>query len=273
MLSAFQRIVRAARRIAAAAPLDPVEAVHEYRKSIRRARSVVALLRPALGRAAARGTVEHLRSAFRETSALRDDHVLLATLNGLAGDDPALLAEAAALGSRMADAGERNDVDVLRSSAAHLRPLPAALEVVLPPDFSTSALEKGLARSYRRTRQALDRAVETRNETDFHEWRKREKELRYQVELLASGGSKPLKRREKSLGELARELGEVTDLMLLRRALEPFVRPGEAGGGDALLQRARSVARERAEQLLARGSELFADTPRSFALQVLAERG
>jgi CHAD domain-containing protein len=274
MIAAFRRIVATARRIASAAASNPEEAVHEYRKSVRRARAVVALLRPALGGGAARGMVAHLRTAFGETSALRDDHVLFATLNGIAGDDAALFVEAAEFAARAAHAKDApNPAKVLRRAAVSLKPLPAALEVVLPLDFSTPDLERGLARSYRRTRQALERALESRDEADFHEWRKREKELRYQLELLASGGSKPLKRREKALGDLAQELGAVTDLNVLRRELEASAGPGEPGGSERLVERARAIAREKAEVLLTRGSELFADNPHDFALKVLAERG
>jgi CHAD domain-containing protein len=274
MLAAFRRIIATSRRIANAAAQNPEEAVHEYRKSVRRARAIVALLRPALGRAAARGMVEHLRSAFRETSVLRDNDVLFSTMNGLAGDDPVLFVEAAEFAARLGEGKEKpNPAKVLRRAALHLKPLPAALEVTLPPEYSTPDLEEGLARSYRRTREALDRAIQTREDADFHDWRKREKELRYQLELLTFGGSRALKRREKVLGELARELGEVTDLAVLRRELEEHAGPGEPGHSEQLIDRARALGRQRADLLLSRGPELFSETPRAFARQVLAERG
>ena len=47
LLSAFSGILLVARRHATAASVDPKRALHDFRKSIRRARSVVALLRPA----------------------------------------------------------------------------------------------------------------------------------------------------------------------------------------------------------------------------------
>jgi CHAD domain-containing protein len=274
MLASFKSIVLAARRIASAAAENPEEAVHEYRKSVRRARSLLALLRPALGRTTTNGMVEQLRGAFRETSLLRDRDVLFATLNGLAGDDPVLFVEAAEFAARVGEEkGGPNPAKVLRRSAVHLKPLPAALEVTLPREYSTPDLERGLARSYRRTRQALERAIETRAEADFHDWRKRVKELRYQVELLSSAGSRELRRRERALGELAKELGSVTDLTVLCSRLEaPAAAPG-AGGSEKLVEKTRALARERADALLTRGAETFAEIPRTFALQVLAERG
>jgi hypothetical protein len=40
-----------------------------------------------------------------------------------------------------------------------------------------------------------------------------------------------------------------------------------------LLERGRELVRQRADALLSRGTELFAEAPRDFALRVLAERG
>jgi CHAD domain-containing protein len=276
ILSAFAGVIRAARRIAASSEENPEQAVHEYRKSIRRARSVLALLRPSLGRTATRGMTEELKRAFRDTGLLRDRDVLVATLSGLAGDDPVLFVEAAEFAARLSEGPDRpTPAKTLRGAAPILKLLPAALEVTLPRDYSTPDLERGLTRSFRRTRQSLTRAVETRADADFHEWRKRVKDLRYQVELLASSGSRLLKRREKALGELARELGGVTDLSVLCRELEALSLPAPApeGQGVRLLERGRELVRQRADALLSRGTELFAEAPRDFALRVLAERG
>jgi len=274
ILSAFIGVVRAARRIAAWAEENPEQAVHEYRKSIRRARSVLALLRPSLGRTATRGMTEELRRAFRDTGLLRDRDVLFATLSGLAGEDPVLFVEAAEFAARLSEGPDRPaPAKTLRGAAAILKAVPSALEVTLPRDYSTPDLERGLTRTFRRTRQSLARAVETKSDVDFHEWRKRVKELRYQVELLASSGSRALKRREKALGELARELGGITDLSVLCRELEALIQPAPDGQGPKLLAKGRELVRHRSDEMLSRGAELFADSPRDFALRILAERG
>src|SRR5262249_40131154 len=201
VLSAFKGAVLAARRIASAAEENPEEAVHEYRKSIRRARSLLALLKPSLGHTASRGIVEQLRTSFRETNVLRDRDVLFGVLSDIAGDDPAMFVDAAELTARLAQGkGGARPAKVVRRSVPIPKPLPPALEVTLPREFSTPDLERGLVRSYRRTKGSLERAVETRSDADFHDWRKRVKELRYQIELLASTGSRELKRRGKALG-------------------------------------------------------------------------
>ena len=68
VLLAFARTLRYARAVARRAPEEPEESVHEYRKSIRRARAVVSLLRPALGKKTAGGWLRQLPSAIQPVS-------------------------------------------------------------------------------------------------------------------------------------------------------------------------------------------------------------
>ena len=274
LLAAFSGVLLAARRFAAGASAEPQRAVHDFRKSIRRARSVVALLRPALGRTAARGLTEELRRAFRETGDLRDGDVLTATLAGLSGEDPELFVEAAEIAARLGAKPLKAGPDsVLKKAIPILRRLPAALEVTLPREYSTPDLEEGVARGYQRAQRAWVEACKSRTDEDFHEWRKRVKELRYQLELLASTGSPSLKTREKPLGAFARELGEVTDLSMLCCEIEALEEPAGPRVGERLLERARALVRERSDALLSRGDAFFSESPRAFALKVLAERG
>jgi len=275
MLLAFSRAIGAARRAARGAAADPVAAVHEYRKSLRRARALIAVLSPSLGKKAARGFVRRLQAAFRTTSALRDADVLLATLRAVpaaAEDDLERHAIEVAL-----ELEQRRSLaetsEILARGLRSLAPLPGALEITLDPEFSTRDLERGFARSRRRERRALERARETQTDEDLHEWRKRVKELRYQVELLASTGSRQLKKREKVLGELAQELGDVTDLILLEREIARRERSGEIPATAGLRDGIQRIARARSPKIRERGEALFEDNPKLFARRVIAERG
>jgi CHAD domain-containing protein len=274
ILGAFSGILVVARRCAATAAAEPARSVHDFRKALRRARSIVALLRPALGTTAARGLTEELRDAFRRTNEIRDGDVLSATLADLAGDDPQLFVEAAEVAARLSASPKSSPPEkVLREAIPILRKLPAALEVTLPREYSTAELERGLARGYLRAQRAWVEACKSRTDADFHEWRKRVKELRYQIEMLASTGSPSLKSREKPLGSLARELGEVTDQSLLCRQIEALDETSGTGTPSRLLERGRGVVRERSDTLLAKGGAFFSDSPRIFSRKVLAERG
>jgi CHAD domain-containing protein len=274
LLLAFARTIRYARAVARRAAAEPVESVHEYRKSVRRVRAVVSLLRPALGKKTARGFSRELRRAFAETGALRDADVLLASLRLVPpGNDP----ERAEIESLLERESGGEDGDearrALEKGSEILQPLPAALRVVLPETFSMEDLDRGLTRSVRRVRATLERAIETRADADFHEWRKRVKELRYQVEMLASSGSPALRRREKKLSALAEDLGETTDLILLEAALQARIARGEIPDAPALTAAIHSAVAERSRELLLRGREMFAPPPGDFAREVLAERG
>lgn len=274
LLAAFARTLAVARRASRDAEADPARSVHDFRKAIRRARAVVALLRPSLGRPAAEGILAELRRAFGETGARRDADILLATLGSVASEDPARAAIEQALA---AEQEARNDpaetAQMLRKAVRILAPLPGALGVTLARAFSVGDLERGLSRSCRRVHDTLELAASTGLETDLHEWRKRTKELRYQIELLASTGSSELGQREKRLAGLAVDLGRVTDLIVLAGELERRQRDGTLPEAPGLIESIRRAILDRSGELLHRGQELFTGAPRDFARQVLAERG
>jgi CHAD domain-containing protein len=271
-LLAFGGILAMARSTVRRVASDPEAAVHDYRKSIRRARAIIALLRPALGRRAAAGIAAELRRAFGDTSALRDGHVLAATLETVEAHDPARPSILHAL-AREGSGDDARAAGVLAAGVDILRPLPDVLRVTLPPAFSMDDLARGLARSWRRVQRTLGEAGTTGLPDDFHEWRKRAKELRYQVEMLASTGSAELKRREKTLATLAEELGRVTDLIVLDKALADRQRVGTLPEAPALSEAIGAAIVGRSLELIARGEALFAEAPADFARKILAERG
>src|SRR5215472_13786441 len=198
LLRAFKSILSVTRRAAAAAVEHPVESVHEYRKSIRRARALVELLRPAFGKAAADGLILRLKEAFAKTGNLRDSDILVSALDLMGDSDSTTESLRLMLETDLASRpGPAATAELLKSGASDLRTLTKVFDVVLPAGDSIRELQEGLERSQRRTRQALSRTLEGYSEENFHRWRRRLKELRYQVELLASGGSRPLRAREK----------------------------------------------------------------------------
>jgi CHAD domain-containing protein len=272
LLVAFTRIVSHARSCARRAAEEPEEAVHEFRKSVRRARALVSLVRPSLGKGAAHGVAAELRRAFAETGPLRDADILLATLRSVPAEDPHRAAIEETLESERMKDGARAEA-ALKAGGKILQPLPGALRVTLPKDFAMDDLARGIARGYRRSQDSLRRAAETRLLIDLHEWRKRVKELRYEIELLASSGSSESRHREKKLSALAEELGRVTDLVVLLAALGEREKAAAIPHAGALLDAIRANIGASSQNLIARGEELFTESPASFARQVLAERG
>ncbi len=249
-------------------------AVHEFRKSVRRARAVIRLLRPLIDEPEYAFLEQELRGALGAASGLRDADVLLGTLRAhpvRPGSPEAAAARAAAkaLEARVAAlrAGPPASV-VLAEGAARLAPLPDALGAALPRALTPKDVARGLARLFRRAEKALRDARRDACDETIHDWRKRVKELRYALELL--DGLRPGARSaaHRAAARLAEKLGEITDLIVLRAWLE--------AAGDGLPPEAAVLSdaiergiRARFRRLCPAADALFERRPRDFAREIL----
>lgn len=287
--AAFTRIVDHARGQVATGETDPTAAIHSYRKSIRRARAMLRLGVPFLRRVEIEPLDDALRAALALGSSLRDADVLLGTLDrfarpsdrdaagprtsrpstpraGARGRGPAPDATLTRVVARTravlaheitttrADGAARH---ALAAGAAALAPLPARFSASLPPAIRTGDLEAGLARLFRRAAGALRRARKESEDARIHAFRKRVKELRYALELVGEGtdGASSAAKRSKGPAErtaaaLAEGLGEITDLIVLRRFLRaahdrigPDSHRLEAALGNEIARRFAHIAR------------------------------
>lgn len=241
---------------------DPIKAIHEYRKSIRRGRAVLRLIRGEGWRA-----LDHvLRDAVRATSVLRDRDVLLDLLQGVPeGFDPAPWR------ALVESERERHDpAAVLEAGATAVAPVPRLWGAeILGPELSMRRLRRKLARSFARAQEARQRAQRTRADVDVHRWRKRVKELRYQLELLGARRAGPSRALHAALVDQATGLGEITDDVVLHDYVEA---QGERAGlaWEPLQAAIRARIELRVRDALA-GTGVFYDTrPRVFARQALA---
>lgn len=220
-------------------------ALHEYRKSIRRARALLELVRGELKPEDYREFSGRLRRAVVETSALRDVDALAARIAELD------IRSADTLGERLrSQQDERRTLDTLELESAWLGPVCDRFREALPV-LSRRSLEAALRASFKRTREARALAEGLDDDASLHRWRKRVKELRYQLELF--GARETPEYRE--LSELSEALGEVTDLVVLRsRVATGDARPSRSGKklGRTL---ARKAKRRRRRAL--RGSKPF----------------
>jgi CHAD domain-containing protein len=266
--AAFAGVVAYAGAMADAAVDDPVRAVHEYRKALRRARAVVRLARPVLGDECYRALVHDLRMALRGTSPLRDAAVLLATLASLPDERasrPARTALARLLRAEGKTAVAGAPHLELRRSLQLVSDMPGRLVGCLPLKVRWRELRAGLERSYRRTRRARKRAFRSCEDLEVHAFRKRVKELRYQLELLdAAGGGKPGRAR-RELAELAEALGEITDLTLLRRCARLRARELAKARPAALLEALDQEVSARLRVLARSSRKVFERSPAEFA--------
>ena len=124
------------------------------------------------------------------------------------------------------------------------------------------AVKSGLRRSYKKGRKAMRATFDQRSDENLHEWRKRTKDMRYQLELLEplkTRRIKPLAKRADKLSEL---LGDDHDLAVLRGLLDnefkKFVPDEAAEVLRALIDRRRLELQNSAVSL---SKKLFAESP------------
>jgi CHAD domain-containing protein len=256
LAAAFRDVLRHA-----AAVRGP-RALHEQRRSVRRARALLRLCRPLLDDRVHAALRRTLRDCHAETSPLRDAEALASALRAVRGV-PAVRAEAAvvrlALLARQRSATPPARVhEVLARQADVLAALPDFFARALAPGIAGPDLLASLRGSFRRARRAAARAAKTRRGADLHAWRKRVKELRYQLELVGAGKAR------RRAARLADALGEVAAALRLRDHL------AAAGPRAARLRRLldQRIARD-GRRLLAAG---VADRPPRKAARALAAR-
>lgn len=222
-----------------------VTAVHEFRKALRRARGIVAFSRPVCAPEHHAQVSAVLRGAFRSTGALRDSTVrltLLDTLHQAAALDPLGPALRDALSSgQPTHQGTALVLNVVAQAAAEALPV---FQLALDETIDMDRLEVALARAHRRVRRAFRLARASGGDEAFHEWRKRLKDWRAVNDMIDEWGDiNPLNQR-RELATMAQRFGALTDLILLKHAVQ--AQAGEETDGPLLhtLQR-RISARKR----------------------------
>jgi CHAD domain-containing protein len=170
---------------------DPDKAIHEARKSVKKTRALLRLVKGSNLNAP-------LREIGRSLSDFRDSAVLVETLDSLGGP------KVAAIRRELVRRRKAPSSETLREIAATLQE--RAAEVKEWP-LKKDGLEKAAGKA----KKARERAEESGKADDLHEWRKRVKDQWYHVR--AFGG-----KDEKKLKELQQLLGRHHDLEVLRAA-------------------------------------------------------
>jgi CHAD domain-containing protein len=267
---------------------NPAEhTVHETRKTLKRLRALVALLRDELGAKRYARENAALRDCARRLAGARDAEVMVGTLDGLLERHPKRLVHSPGVRALRAhllaerDAATASGIGdpLLRAAVAgELRAVRARVErwELRPRGFKL--LAPGLERLYRQGRRGLRTARRRGSVEALHAWRKRVKDLRYAVETLdragkpgaggagAGAGSMRIRRVARRAEQLGEVLGEEHDLALLDRGVRE--RSGHFAGERRtrkrllkLIARRRRALRKRA---LREGERLYRRPPRRF---------
>jgi CHAD domain-containing protein len=237
--------------------------VHEARKSIKRARAVLKLLRPSLAATSVARSKAELRDAGRALAAARDAKVIADRLDEM-------LRRAGI--ARSAVSGLADDLLAVAASPTQLRDPEAALAgLVLTrkrlaraplPARDWAPLGAGIRSIYRDGRQLMPGKPDFVSVEAMHEWRKQVKSYWHALEVFAPVRPTQIRRTIGSARRLADTLGEDHDLALLADKLRSTAAAAKRGEPvrellDAIERRRRRLRR----RAIKAGSALYAEAP------------
>jgi CHAD domain-containing protein len=258
---AAAQLERATTALAGPAADDPAT-VHDVRKTVKKLRGLIRLARPGF-RDYTRENAE-LRSVGQSLTALRDSDVMRQTLADLADGTDAFPAMAAAL---KAHSAATRDPAATAAAIADARMRLGAIASRVPDwrirgdGFETPA--RALARSHAAARAALAALTDPPGDEALHEWRKRAKDVLYQMQLIEPLWPAELSVRVRETDRLTELLGQSNDIAVLLQRAAATPLPAD----EAMHLSTRAGLRQ--SQLLGKalplGRRLFAGKPRAMA--------
>ncbi len=251
---------------------ERLEAVHEVRKRIKALRALLRLVRPTMASSDYRRCADTLREAARHLGAARDAHVKVNALAALAHHFKQELAPRSFHQIRaVLTADCRQEQSSLSEKGAPktvgriLKRLAGGFTALRLRRAGWRALAPGIKRSYRAGRCGYQLAREAGTPEHFHEWRKRVKDLYYQLELLCPIWPEQMTAAENELKQLGECLGDDHDLFLLT---EPRIIKRFRKQAPEETQALKALAEERQKELraqaLAAGARFYQEKPSAF---------
>lgn len=261
---------------------------HSARKAMKRVRAMIRLVRDTVGYAVYRNENVVLRDTARRIAPVRDSAVLVGTLDAIVERYRSGLAPDAFSGLRerltdrhreavrrvgedrqlLGDVVTTLRVSRIRFATWPLEPSASSHRRRAVPD-EYGAIAGGIHRVYRRGFAGMEEAYADRTTAAFHQWRKRVKYLRYQMEALEPLWPEMLGAYARSLDDLGESLGLEHDLAVLDRTLacEPDLCPlqGERRLLGALVLHERAMLRHSARRL---GRLAYAEPPEVFVSRI-----
>jgi CHAD domain-containing protein len=267
---AAEQLDRAVAELSERIAEDPVDAVHNARKAVKKERSLLRLGRGSMPAAQRRRENRALRGAARGLSSARDAEAMIDTLDTLAARDAGQLPESTfrAVRERLEVARDEERSTLVGSAlgdraVGELGAVRVRIDGWALGTGDWSALEPGLRRTYRDGRSALGRARSRRSSESWHAWRKRVKDLWYGQRLLADIAGPVVAGQAKDAHRLADLLGDEHDLGVLRTALRhgQGLVPVDVDAVVGLIDHRRAELRAEA---LGLGSRVYAEAPSAY---------
>lgn len=246
-------------------------AVHECRKQLKVLRALVRLARADMRESVFDRWNTGLRDAGRALAPARDAAALVECVDGLLAAPDLDPADAAAMASCRETLLERSGAPAADESSGTGIPAAKARLVALLNGLETSPLRgrepegkvllEGLRASHCAARCAWKKVAACGGVAEAHEWRKRAKDLRYQVDLLAGAWPAMCAVLESELHRLTDALGLANDVAAVEAAL--------GAGADLRVPALLAARREAAlAEALALGALLHGEPPRRAAARL-----
>jgi CHAD domain-containing protein len=204
-----------------------------------------------------------LQGARRSLSTVRDHAVAPEALGSLTlGDDERETAKRVLDNAAESIPAAAEIKQLLGEAAARAAAQAEALAAALPTEIGWAEVADGIAEVYRAARRARREA--RRSRAAFHTWRRRSKELIYQLDFVASlAGARTLAIRA-DLDEVTDRLGPAVDLLMLREFVHTYAQ-GIRGGDieqlrdelDGQLDRRMKDARKAGRDAFRAGGKRF----------------
>ena len=209
------------------ASIDRNEGVHQARKRFKKIRAVLRLVRKELGDEFYATENTQFGGFGRKLSAVRDAEAMIETFDSLRDrfkDELAgvgftdvrenLIQRRESIADEQENLGQRTDevVNDLEKAKSRLESWPVTAD-------SFDTLGSGLKKIYRRGQKNMDRAYGEPNAENFHEWRKRVKDLWYHSRLMIGIWPELMTGYTGSLHRLSEFLGNDHDLVVFHQAM------------------------------------------------------
>lgn len=246
-------------------------AIHDARKSIKKVRATLRLVRGQMGDGWKRENAR-LRDIAGRLSQFRDALAIIETFDELKKrykDEAAgtrLRPIRAGLVKRRDESGREEDIGVvLNSAAAGLRRISRQAKNWPLAGDGFDTIAAGLKKTYRDGRKALARAHRDPSPENFHELRKRVKDHWYHIRLLEGLWTEVMIAYEKSLKDLEDWLGEDHNLTVLKETVTAapasYGKPKEVELMLGLIEKYQKELRADAVPLAER---IYEEKPREF---------
>ncbi len=245
--------------------------VHEARKRFKEVRATLRLVRDELGADAFDRENRAVRDAARPLSEVRDTKMLIERLDtlsdqlqGMASESLANLRGELVARRRAARARAIGATDTVPTIVRDLLAMKKRVRTWPLRRRGWKAIEGGLFAVYKQGREAMHSVRADASDEALHEWRKRTKDLRYELALLQSARRPILKSLAEGTHRLTDLLGEDHDLAVLRTVATDVSSGGACIDADSLIElidKRRKTLQNRSNAV---GAELYERAPSLF---------